>query len=285
MRNVDVVVVGLGHAGCEAALACARMGLEVLAVTLRADRLGLMSCNPAIGGPAKGQLVRELDALGGEMAKVADATGTHFRRLNESKGPAVRATRALCDRELYAEEMGRRIRGQPRLEVLEAEVTQLLAEGRRVLGVRAGGTECYARAVVVTAGTFLAGVLHFGESSEGGGRAGDAAANELSDSLRVVGLELARFKTGTPARLDRRTIDWGRTEAQPGDRVARPLSFSTRVSEGFPRLPQLACAITHTNPETHRVVRDNLARSALFAGRIVGRGPRYCPSLEDKVVR
>ncbi|HEY3445263.1 MAG TPA: tRNA uridine-5-carboxymethylaminomethyl(34) synthesis enzyme MnmG [Myxococcales bacterium] len=285
MSKYDVIVVGLGHAGCEAALVCARMGLKVLGVTMRADRIALMSCNPAIGGPGKGQLVRELDALGGEMARVADATGTHFRRLNESKGPAVRATRALCDRRRYAEEMGSRIRSQPGLKVVEAEAKELLAEGRRVVGVRAGGSEHFAQAVVVTAGTFLAGLLHVGSEQRVGGREGDAAAVGLSDSLRSLGLTLARFKTGTPARLDRTSIDWDRTVAQPGDAEPRPFSFSTRGDAEFPRLKQLTCAITHTNAETHRVVRENLGRSALYAGAIVGRGPRYCPSLEDKVVR
>jgi tRNA uridine 5-carboxymethylaminomethyl modification enzyme len=284
-RRHDVVVVGLGHAGCEAALACARMGMSVLAITQRADRIGLMSCNPAVGGTGKGQLVRELDALGGEMARAADWVGTHFRRLNESKGPAVRATRVLCDRQRYAEEMGQRVRGQPGLDVLEGEVTEILAEGGRAVGVRADGEEHLAAAVVVTAGTFLQGVMHVGEVRSAGGRAGDEAAVGLSGSLRALGLELGRFKTGTPARLDRRSIDFRRTERQPGDEAPHPLSFRTRVKEGFPRLKQVECAITYTSSATHGVVRANLGRSPLYQGVIVGRGPRYCPSLEDKVVR
>jgi tRNA uridine 5-carboxymethylaminomethyl modification enzyme len=284
-RRHDVIVVGLGHAGCEAALACARMGMAVLGITQREDRIGLMSCNPAVGGTGKGQLVRELDALGGEMARVADWAGTHFRRLNESKGPAVRATRVLCDRRLYAEEMGRRVRAQAGLEVLEGEVAELLADGERAVGVRAGGEEHLAAAVVVTAGTFLQGVMHVGEERSAGGRAGDAAAAGLSGSLRALGLELGRFKTGTPARLDRRSIDFRRTERQPGDSEPHPLSFRTRVEEGFPRLKQVECAITYTSSATHGVVRANLGRSPLYQGVIVGRGPRYCPSLEDKVVR
>jgi tRNA uridine 5-carboxymethylaminomethyl modification enzyme len=281
----DIIVAGLGHAGCEAALACARMGLAVLGITLRADRIGLMSCNPAVGGTGKGQLVRELDALGGEMGVAADAVGTHFRRLNESKGPAVRATRVLCDRLRYAQEMGRRVGGEERIEILEAEATAVRVEGGRVSGVLAGGEEHLARAVVVTTGTFLKGLMHVGEARSTGGRAGDGSAEGLSDSLRAAGLSLGRFKTGTPARLDRKTIDFSRTEGQPGDRVPHPLSFRTRVDSHFPRLGQVECAITYTNAATHDVVRRNLGRSPLFQGRIVGRGPRYCPSLEDKVVR
>jgi tRNA uridine 5-carboxymethylaminomethyl modification enzyme len=281
----DIIVVGLGHAGIEATLAAARMGLRVLAITLRVDRIGLLSCNPAIGGPGKGQLVRELDALGGEMARVADATGTHFRRLNESKGPAVRAIRALCDRRLYAERMGAIVRGQPGVTVFEGEARELLAEDGRVVGVKAAGEEHLADAVVLTTGTFLGGLMHVGMERTVGGRFGDEAAHGLSESMRGLGIELRRFKTGTPARLDSRTIDWDRTEHQPGDAEPQPLSFTTRVGEGFPALRQLACGITWTNAETHRLVRENLSLSPLYAGEIVGLGPRYCPSLEDKVVR
>ncbi|MBI5543077.1 MAG: tRNA uridine-5-carboxymethylaminomethyl(34) synthesis enzyme MnmG [Deltaproteobacteria bacterium] len=281
----DLIVVGLGHAGCEAALAAARMGLRVLGITLRADRIGLMSCNPAIGGTGKGQLVRELDALGGEMGKVADATGTHFRRLNESKGPAVRARRALCDRRLYALELARRLRAQPGLDLAEGQVTAVLSDAGRVVGVRADGEERLASAVVLTTGTFLHGLMHVGAEKVVGGREGDVAAVGLSESLRGLGFELGRFKTGTPARLDRRTIDYSRTEEQLPDRAPRPFSFSTGLDSGFPTLRQLPCAITHTTDRTHAVVRANLSRSPLFAGEIVGTGPRYCPSLEDKVVR
>jgi tRNA uridine 5-carboxymethylaminomethyl modification enzyme len=284
-ESCDILVVGLGHAGCEAALACARMGLKVLAVTMRADRIGLMSCNPAVGGTGKGQLVRELDALGGEMGKVADWTGTHFRRLNESKGPAVRATRVLCDRRLYAAEMGRRVRAEPNVKVVEAQVTRLVVDGKRLVGASWQGGEARAKAMVITAGTFLDARMHVGEAQQGGGREGDEAALGLSESLRSLGVELKRFKTGTPARLDRRTIDWDRAQPQPGDEVPHPLSFSTVRGSGFPRLTQLACAITHTTAETHAVVRQSLHLSPLYTGRIVGRGPRYCPSLEDKVTR
>lgn len=282
----DIIVVGLGHAGCEAAFVAARMGFRTLGITLRADGIAALACNPAIGGTAKGQLVRELDALGGEMAKVADATGTQFRRINESKGPAVRATRVLCDRRLYAEEMRRRIEACPGLTVREGQVTDLIEQNGAVVGVRmADGSEIRAGAVIITTGTFLTAVMHVGAQQSVGGRVGDPSAVGLSDALRRLGLTLGRFKTGTPPRLDARTIDYSRTEPQPGDASPKPLSFSTDRTVGFPRLRQLECAITHTRPETHEVIRANLERSPLYCGQITGRGPRYCPSLEDKIVR
>ncbi len=281
----DVIVVGLGHAGVEASLACARMGLQTLAVTLREDRIALMSCNPAVGGTAKGHLVRELDALGGEMGFAADLAATHVKTLNESKGPAVRATRILCDRGLYAEGVRATVARQGRLTVVEDEVTALLHEDGEVRGVRlARGGEAQASRVILTTGTFLTAVMHVGEAQEVGGRLGDAAATGLSASLREVGLELGRFKTGTPARLLRSSIDWDLCEPQPGDPKPRPFSLRTDAAL-FPALPQLTCHITWTNPGTHRVVSENLHRSPLFQGRIEGTGPRYCPSLEDKVVR
>lgn len=283
--RAEVIVVGLGHAGAEAALACARMGLSTIGVTLRLDRAAVMSCNPAIGGTAKGHLVRELDALGGQMARIADLTGTHFITLNASKGAAVRATRVLCERDDYATQMQQVLTTTPGLSVLEGEVHTLLADAGQVVGVRlADGRELHAAAVVVTTGTFLQALMHVGDERTIGGRLGDAAAMGLSGSLRTLGFELGRFKTGTPARLLRASIDWERCTAQPGEPNPRPFSLRTPRAP-FLRRPQVTCGVTHTTPATHAVLRANLAASPMFSGHIVGRGPRYCPSLEDKVVR
>ncbi|NOJ82596.1 tRNA uridine-5-carboxymethylaminomethyl(34) synthesis enzyme MnmG [Myxococcus xanthus] len=286
----DVIVVGLGHAGSEAALACARMGLTTLALTLKRERSAVLSCNPAVGGTAKGHLVRELDALGGEMGRAADQVGTHFKTLNASKGPAVQASRLLCDRDAYAVGMQAVLFSQPNLTVREGEVAALVAGGGRVEGVVLGdGTQVSASAVLLTTGTFLQALMHVGEQKEVGGRLGDDAARGLSESLRALGFTLGRFKTGTPARLARASIDWDALEPQPGDTLVRPFSWRTKVEgEGgmpFPRQPPVTCALTATTPSTHAVLRDNLHRSPLYQGDIVGRGPRYCPSLEDKVVR
>ncbi|WP_425437643.1 tRNA uridine-5-carboxymethylaminomethyl(34) synthesis enzyme MnmG [Melittangium boletus] len=283
----DVLVVGLGHAGSEAALACARMGLTTLGLTLKRERAAVMSCNPAVGGTAKGHLVRELDALGGEMARVADLTGTHFKTLNASKGPAVQATRVLCDRDAYARVMQSVLFSQPGLTVHEAEVSAVIAEGGRVSGVVLGdGTQVAASAVLLTTGTFLQALMHVGEKKEVGGRLGDESAQGMSHSLRALGFTLGRFKTGTPARLVRDSIDWASLAPQPGDFPPRPLSLRTRAAPGpFPHQPAVTCALTYTTDATHRILRDNLHRSPLYQGEIVGRGPRYCPSLEDKVVR
>ncbi|MBS1150137.1 MAG: mnmG [Myxococcaceae bacterium] len=285
MQSFDVIVIGLGHAGCEAALACARVGLKTAGVTLRADRAAVMSCNPAIGGTAKGHLVRELDALGGQMARAADQAGTHFVTLNASKGPAVRATRVLCDRDAYARTMQASLAAEPQLCVIEGEVRVLHVEHGRVRGVElADGRQLVAPAVVVTTGTFLQALMHLGPVKEVGGRLGDAAATGLSDSLRGLGFVLARFKTGTPARLKRSTIDFSRCERQPSDPAPRPFSLRTPAAP-FPLQPLLDCWVTHTQASTHEVLRSNLHRSPLYRGDIVGRGPRYCPSVEDKVVR
>ncbi|MFN0064182.1 MAG: tRNA uridine-5-carboxymethylaminomethyl(34) synthesis enzyme MnmG [Myxococcaceae bacterium] len=284
--HYDVIVVGLGHAGCEAALAAARMGQRVLALTLRADRIALMSCNPAVGGTAKGHLVREIDALGGEMARAADFAGTHYKTLNASKGPAVRATRVLCDRDIYAKGMQSTLLRTPNLDVREGEVVEICVEQGRATGVTlAQGERVHSRAVVLTTGTFLQARMHVGEEKAEGGRVGDSAAWKLSESLRALGLRLERFKTGTPPRLLAESIDFTQCTPEPGDEGALPFSRRGFGEAKFPRLPQLNCHLTATTPKTHDVVRANLSRSALHLGDIVGQGPRYCPSLEDKVVR
>ncbi len=286
--DFDVIVVGLGHAGCEAALACARMGLSTLGLTLRTDRIALMSCNPAIGGTAKGHLVRELDSLGGEMARVADLTGTHFKTLNESRGPAVRASRVLCDRAAYALEMQKVLSSVSMLKILAGEVAKLLVDtDSRIIGVGlADEEEITAKAVILTTGTFLRGLMHTGDQQQRGGRVGDSPSMLLSNSLNIHGISLGRFKTGTPARLFKDSIRWERCETQPGDLEPKPLSRRTPAEPpGFPCLEQLLCHITYTSTKAHELIRENLHRSPLFQGVIQGRGPRYCPSFEDKVVR
>ncbi len=278
----DVVVIGGGHAGAEAAHAAARMGARSALVTQRADRIGEMSCNPAIGGLGKGHLVREIDALDGVMGRVADLSGIQFRLLNRRKGPAVQGPRAQCDRSLYRAHMQAELRKCRNLAVIEGEVVDLVVESGRVAGVELGsGARIRAAAVILTTGTFLRGVIHIGAESRSGGRAGDAAAVRLADRLADLGLPLGRLKTGTPPRLDGRTIDFGALEAQPGDEFPTMFSFQS----AGPAAPQIACHITHTNPRTHEMIRANLAGSPLYSGRIVGAGPRYCPSIEDKVVR
>jgi len=279
----DVIVVGGGHAGTEAALAAARLGMRTLLMTHNLDTLGQMSCNPAIGGIGKSHLVREIDALGGLMARAADHAGIHFRVLNASKGPAVRATRAQADRVLYRRYVRRALENQPGLQLQQQAVDDLLVRGGRVAGVRtAMGLELYAPAVVLTVGTFLGGRIHIGTNSHAGGRAGDPPANMLAQRLRELPLRVARLKTGTPPRIDGRSIDYRRLAEQAGDDPRPTMSFLGTPAD-HPR--QVSCFVTHTNARTHDIIRNGLHESPLYSGVIEGAGPRYCPSIEDKVVR
>lgn len=281
-RRFDVVVIGAGHAGCEAALSAARMGCRTAAITLRRDAVARMSCNPAIGGLAKGHLVREIDALGGEMGRLADACGIQFRLLNRSRGPAVRGPRAQQDKAAYHEAALGSLLATPGLTVIEGEVVDLIIEDRRVRGVvLADGRRVEAPRVVMTTGTFLRGLLHTGLDRTPGGRVGERPSDHLSSALRRVGFRMGRFKTGTPPRLSRDSVDLSRFEEQPGDE--RPTFFSDTTRS--PSLDQVPCHIAYTNPRVHTLVRDNLDRSPMFSGAITAKGPRYCPSLEDKVVR
>jgi tRNA uridine 5-carboxymethylaminomethyl modification enzyme len=278
----DVIVVGGGHAGCEAAAAAARLGATVFLLTHRRSTLGEMSCNPAIGGLGKGHLVREIDALDGLMGQVADFAGIQFRVLNRSKGPAVRGPRAQTDRALYRTGMRARLESLPNLTIVEDEVGDLLTEGRQAIGVRlASGREQRGGAIVLTTGTFLRGVIHIGDTSRPAGRHGEAPSIPLAASLAGAGLALGRLKTGTPPRLDGRTIDFGSLETQKGDDPPEPFSALT----GSITRPQTCCYVTRTTTATHAIIRANINRSAMYSGRIASRGPRYCPSIEDKVVR
>jgi tRNA uridine 5-carboxymethylaminomethyl modification enzyme len=282
VKHYDVIVVGGGHAGVEAAAAASRRGASVALVTLRRAGIGVMSCNPAIGGLGKGHLVREIDALDGLMARAADRAGIQFRLLNRRKGPAVQGPRAQADRRLYREAVQDLLRQCERLEIIESEVVDLRTEGGAVCGVMlAGDVQVAARAVVLTAGTFLNGIIHVGDQRHSGGRVGDAASVRLADRLADLNMPRGRLKTGTPPRLDGRTIDWSRLEMQPGDDDPVMFSFLNRK----PVARQIGCGITHTNPATHDIVRENLGQSAMYGGHIDGVGPRYCPSIEDKVVR
>jgi tRNA uridine 5-carboxymethylaminomethyl modification enzyme len=280
----DVIVVGAGHAGVEAAMAAARMGLRTALLTMNADAVAQMSCNPAIGGVAKGQIVREIDALGGVMGRLTDASAIQFRLLNRTKGPAMHSPRAQCDKKVYQFTAKHLVEQQPNLTLRQELVEQLLLEERprRAVGVVArGGTVYRARAIILTTGTFLQAIMHTGEAMSRGGRAGDSSSEEMSGSLRDAGFELARFKTGTPCRLNGRTIDFSRLEVQRADAEPVPFSFATdRIEQ-----PQLDCHITYTTPEVHDLIRANLDRAPMYSGQIQSRGPRYCPSIEDKVVR
>jgi tRNA uridine 5-carboxymethylaminomethyl modification enzyme len=282
VKHYDVIVIGGGHAGTEAAAAAARMGARTALVTLRAEAIGAMSCNPAIGGLGKGHLVREIDALDGVMGRMADRAGIQFRLLNRRKGPAVQGPRAQIDRRLYREAMQVELSHQPGLTIIEGEVSALRLAGESVRGVTlANGAELDAGQVVLTAGTFLNGVIHIGDRRMQGGRMGDSPSHRLAAQLAELALPVGRLKTGTPPRLDGRTIDWARLDSQPGDDVPAMFSFLSRG----PEARQISCGITHTTEETHQIVRDNLSRSAMYGGHIEGIGPRYCPSIEDKIVR
>ena len=278
----EVIVVGAGHAGCEAARACARLGLKTAMVTMNLDLIAQMSCNPAIGGIAKGHLVREIDALGGVMGELTDAVGIQFRLLNTSRGPAVWSPRAQCDKKQYRLKMRELLEKEPNLRILQAEVAQLLISNARVHGVLLrDGRQIDSDAVVVTTGTFLNGLAHVGEQTYSCGRSGEASSNLLGHQLRNLGLEWKRLKTGTPPRLDARTIEWSRFEPQYGDADPTPFSFLTKKIDR----EQVPCYVTYTTPATHQAIRDNIGRSPLYSGQIEGIGPRYCPSIEDKVIK
>lgn len=282
MKNYDVIVIGGGHAGTEAASASARLGANTLLLTHKYSTIGEMSCNPAIGGIAKGTLVREIDAMDGVMGRAIDRAGIHYRMLNQSKGPAVRGPRAQADRKLYRLAVQDILANQSNLTIIEDAADEILIEDGRITGVGgASGTEYRAASVVLTTGTFLRGLIHLGEQKTSAGRVGEAPSIKLSDSLHKIGFAMGRLKTGTPARLNGKTIDWSACTPQPGDNPPRPFSFLTeRVT-----ISQISCFITETNEKTHSIIRENIHRSPMYSGQIGSRGPRYCPSIEDKVVR
>lgn len=285
-KKYEIVVVGAGHAGCEAARACARLGLKTAIVTMNIDLIAQMSCNPAIGGIAKGHLVREIDALGGVMGELADSVGIQFRLLNTSRGPAVWSPRAQCDKKQYRIRMRQWLESEPNLRILQAEVGELLfvssGTDRKIVGLRLkDGRDLLAEAVVVTTGTFLNGLAHVGEQKTACGRNGESPSNTLGAQLRTLGLPWTRLKTGTPPRLDGRTIDWAKFEIQSGDSNPTPFSFMTDKIDR----DQIQCHLTYTTEETHRILSESIARSPLYSGQIQGVGPRYCPSIEDKVVK
>lgn len=281
-RPYDVIVMGGGHAGCEAALASARMGAHTLLLTMTLDTIAKMSCNPAVGGVAKGHIVREIDALGGEMGKVIDCTGIQFRMLNATKGPAVWAPRAQADKVAYQFEMKHRLEKTANLDIKQGTVEDLLVEDNRIVGVSTKeGIIYYTKTLIISSGTFLRGLLHIGETNYSGGRAGDQPSVGLSASLEKFGFKLGRLKTGTPPRINKRSIDYSLTEEQAGDPGIK-FSFD---DEETPRLPQISCHITYTTADTKKIILDNIHRSPMYSGKITGVGPRYCPSIEDKMVR
>src|SRR4030088_2082957 len=297
-KTFQVLVVGAGHAGVEAAMASARLGCSTMMLTQNLDTIGQMSCNPAVGGLAKGHMVREIDALGGVMGLNTDATGIQFRMLNSNKGPSVRAPRAQCDKKAYQFRMKALIESEPNLEVFQGNVQRILVEEGRATGIETNlGIEIRAEALIITTGTFMRGLLHVGMKNQAGGRMGDASST-VSDSLRELGFEIGRFKTGTPCRINGRSIDFSRCERQDGDAppplfsygeddfdaVDQPFTLNRRT-DGVFHVEQIPCWITYTNEKTHEIIRANLSLSPMYSGKIEGVGPRYCPSIEDKVVR
>ena len=285
MQEFDVIVVGAGHAGCEAALAPARMGLKTAIFTISLDKIGYLSCNPSIGGPAKSHLAREIDALGGEIGRNIDKTFIQIRVLNTKKGPAVRSLRAQADKPRYHIEMKKTLENTENLEVIQGMVTEIVTEGNKAVGIKTKeGVEYRAKTVVIATGTFMRGLIHVGETHFSGGRMGELSSEELPVSLEKLGIKLGRFKTGTPPRIDARTIDYSKTEEQPGD--TQILKFSNRTSDEEIRTrKQIPCHILFTNKNVHEIIRSNRHRSPLFNGTIHGIGPRYCPSIEDKIFR
>ncbi|MEN8264541.1 MAG: tRNA uridine-5-carboxymethylaminomethyl(34) synthesis enzyme MnmG [Nitrospirota bacterium] len=279
--SYDIIIIGAGHAGCEAALAAARMGLQTAIFTMSLDTIGQMSCNPAVGGLAKSHLVKEIDALGGEMAKVTDKAGIQFKVLNKSKGPAVWATRVQADRALYRKHMRQSLEAQEGLDIKQERIEEILVEKKRVCGVRTTDTIYKTKALIIATGTFLDGLIHIGLKNYPAGRMGEPPSINLSKSLAALGLNIGRLKTGTPPRLDKNSIDFSVTEVQDGDMPPPPMSLFTKAITN----PQLPCYMTYTNENTHKIIRSNLKHSPLYSGIITGIGPRYCPSIEDKVVR